>query len=91
LALARALVKRPDFLVIGEATAVMDGPTQNRVMTAVLNEFEGRALFWVLHRASLGRQFEHVLVVRGGRLVEHGPPATLDRPGSVFAELARED
>jgi putative ABC transport system ATP-binding protein len=91
LALARALVKRPDFLVIGEATAVMDGPTQNRVMTAVLNEFEGRALFWVLHRASLGRQFEHVLVVRGGRLVEHGPPATLDRPGSAFAELARED
>jgi putative ABC transport system ATP-binding protein len=91
LALARALVKRPDFLVVGEATAVMDGPTQNRVMSAVLNEFEGRALFWVLHRASLGRQFDHVLVVRGGRVVEHGAPESLDRAGSSFAELARED
>ncbi|HEX6101429.1 MAG TPA: ATP-binding cassette domain-containing protein [Alphaproteobacteria bacterium] len=91
LALARALVKRPDFLVIGEATAVMDGPTQNRVMSAVLAEFEGRALFWVLHRASLARQFDHVLVVRGGRVVEHGAPASLDRPDSSFAELARED
>jgi putative ABC transport system ATP-binding protein len=91
LALARALVKRPDFLVIGEATAVMDGPTQNRVMSAVLAEFEGRALFWVLHRASLARQFDHVLVVSGGRVVEHDAPASLDRPGSSFAELARED
>jgi putative ABC transport system ATP-binding protein len=91
LALARALVKRPDFLVIGEATAVMDGPTQNRVMSAVLNEFENRALFWVLHRASMARQFDHVLVVSGGRLVEHGPPQALDKPGSAFAELARED
>ncbi|HXV24676.1 MAG TPA: ABC transporter ATP-binding protein/permease [Alphaproteobacteria bacterium] len=91
LALARALLKRPDFLVIGEATAVMDGPTQNRVMSAVLSEFEGRALFWVLHRASLARQFEHVLVVSGGRVVEHGPPHTLDRPDSSFTLLARED
>jgi putative ABC transport system ATP-binding protein len=91
LALARALVKRPDFLVIGEATAVMDGPTQNRVMSAVLAEFEGRALFWVLHRASLARQFDHVLVVSGGRVVEDGAPETLNRPGSSFAELARED
>jgi putative ABC transport system ATP-binding protein len=91
LALARALVKRPDFLVIGEATAVMDGPTQNRVMSAVLAEFEGRALFWVLHRASLARGFDHVLVVSGGRVIEHGAPESLNRPGSSFAELARED
>jgi putative ABC transport system ATP-binding protein len=91
LALARALVKRPDFLVIGEATAVMDGPTQNRVMSAVLAEFEGRALFWVLHRASLARQFDHILVVSGGRVVEDGAPDSLDRPGNKFAELARED
>jgi putative ABC transport system ATP-binding protein len=91
LALARALVKRPHFLVIGEATAVMDGPTQNRVMSAVLAEFEGRALFWVLHRASLARQFDHVLVVSGGRVVEDGAPESLDRPGNRFAELARED
>ncbi len=91
LALARALLKRPDFLVIGEATAIMDGPTQNRVMSAVLKEFEGRALFWVLHRASLARQFDHILVVSGGRVVERGPPQTLDRPDSSFAELARED
>jgi ABC-type multidrug transport system fused ATPase/permease subunit len=69
----------------------MDGPTQNRVMSALLNDFEGRALFWVLHRASLARQFDHVLVVRGGRVVEHGEPESLDRAGSSFAELARED
>ncbi len=91
LALARALVKRPDFLVIGEATAVMDGPTQNRVMSAILAEFEGRALFWVLHRASPALQFDHVLVLSGARLAEHGEPASLDRPGSTFAELVRED
>ena len=70
LALARALVKRPDFLVVGEATAVMDGPTQNRVMTAVLNEFENRALFWVLHRASLARQFDHVLRAQRAERIE---------------------
>ena len=91
LVLARSLLKRPDFLVIGEATAVLDGHTQARIMASVLDAYKERTLVWVLHRASFARQFDHVMVLRGGRLIEQGAPAELDRPGTAFAELAEND
>jgi ABC-type multidrug transport system fused ATPase/permease subunit len=87
LALARAVLKRPDVLVLNEATAVLDAGSQSRITAALLEEFKGRCLIWTLHRASFARAFDRVIVVRSGRVVEQGRFEELNRPGSVLAEL----
>lgn len=87
LAIARAVLKRPDLLVIDEATAAMDGATEARVMKALFSEFKDRGLIWVLHRANLGREFDHTLVLDGGKVVEHGRFTDLDKPNTVLQEL----
>ena len=87
LAIARCVLKRPDVLVLSEATASLDGATQTKITTNLLAEFEGRALIWVLHRPSLASQFDRVLVMRGGRIVEQGNYAELDQPDTHFKEL----
>ena len=41
----------------------------------------GRGLIWVLHRASLARDFDRVLVMSGGKLQEQGTFAELEPAG----------
>lgn len=87
LGLARAVLKRPDVLIMNEATAVVDSASQGRIMENLLNEFQGRGVVWVLHRASLASFFNRIMVVRAGRIVEQGSFDELNKDGSVLHEL----
>ena len=87
LALARALLKRPDILVLNEATAAIDRTGQVRVMENILKEFEGRCVIWVLHRASHAERFGRVLVMQGGRLAEQGSYTQLNKDDSILRDL----
>ena len=69
-AIARALLKQPDLLILNEATAALDGQSQARVSEGLRQEMAGRGLIWVLHRASMARNFDHILVMSGGKLLE---------------------
>jgi putative ABC transport system ATP-binding protein len=71
-AIARAVLKRPDLLILNEATNALDGPAQGKVTEGIRMEFAGRGVVWALHRASLARNFDRVLVMSGGKLQEQG-------------------
>jgi putative ABC transport system ATP-binding protein len=86
-ALARALLKRPDILILSEATSALDGQMQAKVMAGIAEECAGRGLVWALQRASLARRFDRVLVMAEGRVVEQGTFAELDRPGTALSTL----
>jgi ABC-type dipeptide/oligopeptide/nickel transport system ATPase subunit len=86
-AIARALLKRPDLLILNEATTALDGPAQAKVSEGLHQEMAGRGLFWALHRASLARDFDRVLVMSGGKLQEQGRFAELDPKNSLTALL----
>jgi ABC-type multidrug transport system fused ATPase/permease subunit len=86
-ALARALLKRPDLLILNEATAALDGPTQAKIFDGVKGECAGRGVVWVLHRAAMARQFDRVIVLDHGRVAEQGRVADLDREGTAFGKL----
>ena len=87
LAIARAVLKRPDMLVIDRATAALDASSQTRILDNLLKEFGSRALIWVVHRASLAEHFGQVIVLEGGKVVEQGTFAELHRPGTMFHEM----
>ncbi|MFC5358390.1 ABC transporter transmembrane domain-containing protein [Azospirillum himalayense] len=86
-ALARALLKRPDLLVLSEATSGLDTSSQSKVHSAILGERKGCGLVWVLQRAGLARAFERVIVMKDGRIAEHGRFDELNRPGTLLHEL----
>lgn len=86
--IARSILKRPDILVVDEATAGLDETTQRKILENVLTEFRDRTLIWLVHRASLGEQFDRILVMESGKVVEKGSFDELHRPGTVFHEMA---
>ena len=85
--IARAVLKRPDLLILNEATSALDGQAQSRVTKGLTEEFAGRGIIWVLHRASLAQNFDRVLVLSNGKLQEQGAPSELDGHGSLMSLL----
>jgi putative ABC transport system ATP-binding protein len=85
--IARAVLKRPDLLILNEATSALDGQAQSRVMRGLREEFAGRGIIWVLHRASLARNFDRVIVLSNGKLQEQGTPVELEGNGSLMSLL----
>jgi putative ABC transport system ATP-binding protein len=85
--IARAVLKRPDLLILNEATSALDGPAQSKVSEGLKEEVAGRGLIWVLHRASLARNFDRVLVLSNGKLEEQGSLSDLEGNGSLMSLL----
>ena len=87
LALARAVLKQPEVLVAYDPTGPLDPGDQLAVLEALLDGATGRTLIWALNRSDWAERFDHVLVMRGGRVVEQGRYAELNRDGSALHEL----
>ena len=87
LAIAGAVLKHPDLMALNDATAVLDGATETALLERLKAEFAERSLVWSLHRPRLATAFDRVLVMEHGRLVDQGPPAELEKPGSPLAPL----
>ena len=75
------------MFIISEGTAALDGATQSKVTANLLEAFKGRGLIWMLHRPSLANQFDRVLVMRGGKLIEQGRFDDLSGPDTHLTEL----
>ena len=92
LSIARALLRRPDHLILNEATSSLDSGSQALVMSNLLSEMKGRNITWALQRASLAENFDRVLVLSGGQVVEDGSFKDLvKKEDSVINHLLREE
>jgi ABC-type multidrug transport system fused ATPase/permease subunit len=87
LAIARAVMKRPDVIILSEATVILESATQLRILDNILAEFSGRGVVWSLHRASDSKRFAHVLVMKNGRVVENGAFDEVNKDGTAFKDL----
>ena len=81
LALARALLKRPDILFLDDATSTLDPAVQQRVHRAIFESMDGKALIWAPHRPELARGCAHLVLLEGGRVLAQGQFEELEQRG----------
>jgi ATP-binding cassette subfamily B protein len=90
LAIARALLKDAPILLLDEATSALDSESEHAIQTALDRLMEGRTVIAIAHRLSTLRNFDRIVVMDAGRVVEDGPPEVLaNRPGP-YRELLRQ-
>jgi len=84
IALARAILRRPDILVLDEATNAVDGITEMAIQGAVEQLAHGTTVVLVAHRLNTLKRAQHVIVMSAGRIVQEGVPhELLDMPGPL--------
>lgn len=84
---ARALVGDPEFLLLDEATASVDPQTEALIQRALERLLHGRTALIIAHRLATVMGCDRVLVMHGGRLVEHGRHADLLAAGGIYRSL----
>ncbi|KAJ1965755.1 hypothetical protein GGI12_000547 [Dipsacomyces acuminosporus] len=77
IALARALVKRTRVIILDEATASVDFDTDAKIQTTIRNEFTDSTLLCIAHRLRTIVDYDKVLVLDQGQIVEYDTPYNL--------------
>jgi ABC-type multidrug transport system fused ATPase/permease subunit len=80
-------VRDARLVLLDEPTAHLDPTTEAEVAEAIDALAAGRTLVVVSHRLWLASSADLVAVLRGGRLVELGPPVELAAAGGPYAAL----
>ena len=87
LGIARALIKRPQLLVVNEAVAVFDGRTQDRIRDHILARVRRPRRGLDRQPAGQAEPFDQIVVMQGGRVAAQGAKAELEARGGLYAEL----
>lgn len=87
LALARALVREAPILILDEATAALDGETEEAIQQGLKRAAGQRTLITIAHRLASVRRAQRVLVLDSGQVVETGSPMKLLNTQSRCREL----
>jgi ATP-binding cassette subfamily B protein len=87
VAFARAFLADPAVLILDEATASLDIPSERAVQAALGRVLHGRTALIIAHRLSTVSIADRVLVMEQGRIVEDGSPAALIAGAGRFAQL----
>ncbi|HBH96808.1 MAG TPA: hypothetical protein DDX89_03305 [Candidatus Omnitrophica bacterium] len=91
LAIARAILRKPDVLIFDEATSALDNLTERAVYSAISTLHREAIVLVIAHRLSTVRDADQIVVLREGRVVEQGTHGTLMQHGTFYARLYTED
>ena len=84
---ARVFLADPDVVVLDEATAHLDIPSERLVQNALATVLEGRTAIIIAHRLSTVEIADRVLVMESGQIIEDGTPDELISGTGKFAQL----
>jgi ATP-binding cassette, subfamily B, bacterial len=91
IAIARAFLKDAPILLLDEATAALDSESEEAIREALSRLMRGRTVIAIAHRLATLRNFDRVVMLRAGKIIEDGPPDRLMQGEGPYRELVTQE
>ncbi len=89
LAIARAFLRDAPILLLDEATSALDSESEHAVQDALDRLMTGRTVIAVAHRLATLKNFDRIVVMQSGHVIQDGAPASLEAVAGPYRELLR--
>lgn len=90
LAMARALVRKPDLFIFDDSFSALDGTTERAVRTALYEELQKDnrpALISVEQKVSAAKKADHILIINRGQVAGYGTHDELTATSTVYKQI----
>ena len=87
LCLARALLRDNKFLILDEATSNVDMETDYFIQNCIHTKFQNTTVITIAHRLNTIADYDKVIVMSRGKIIEIGSPYQLIQSNGLFAEM----
>jgi len=87
IAIARAFLKDAPILLLDEATSALDTESEEAVRQALDRLMRHRTVIAIAHRLATLRNFDRIVVLRAGRVIEDGTPDALMKHRGMYRDL----
>jgi ATP-binding cassette subfamily B protein len=91
IAIARAFLKDAPILLLDEATAALDSESEEAIREALGRLMRGRTVIAIAHRLATLRNFDRVVMLKAGKIIEDGPPDRLMEGQGPYRELVTRE
>jgi ATP-binding cassette subfamily B protein len=91
IAIARAFLKDAPLLLLDEATSALDSESEELIREALSRLMRGRTVIAIAHRLSTVRNFDRIVVLQSGCVIQDGPPDTLVRRDGLYRQLVQRE
>ncbi|KAK5701156.1 hypothetical protein LTR17_022844 [Elasticomyces elasticus] len=89
IALARALIRNPEILLLDEPTSALDAHSEQHIQQTLAEASKGRTTVMVAHRLASVREVDKICVFNEGRVVEEGTHEQLVANGALYASMSK--
>ena len=87
IAIARALMRKPELVILDEATANIDLKSESCMLDSIAKMYPHMSIILITHRVAQMKKFDQIIVLKEGKLTGSGTHSQLLKSCGLYSEL----